>query len=299
MAEDKASTMDINRSEDVVQILPGIPLLSSHQAGWRNIFFAYYRHPACEIPVHYLRQHTLTICSEVGTPAKIECRLDNQFKRYCFGHGDIIFCPSGVSKWMAWKRENSFALLALEAQLIEQVAYESVKAERIELLPQFNLKDALIQQIVRALKADLESGCSAGRLYGESAAVMLAVHLLKTNAVSGQVIREYQGGLPNYKLCQILEYINEYLAQNIGLAELAEVVGISQYHFARQFKQSMGITPHQYLIRQRVERAKRLLLQGELSIADVAFQCGFANQGHLSHHFKRLLNTTPKAFRKQ
>jgi len=299
MAEDKASTMDINRSEDVVQILPGIPLLSSHQAGWRNIFFAYYRHPACEIPVHYLRQHTLTICSEVGTPAKIECRLDNQFKRYCFGHGDIIFCPSGVSKWMAWKRENSFALLALEAQLIEQVAYESVKAERIELLPQFNLKDALIQQIVRALKADLESGCSAGRLYGESAAVMLAVHLLKTNAVSGQVIREYQGGLPNYKLCQILEYINEYLAQNIGLAELAEVVGISQYHFARQFKQSMGITPHQYLIRQRVERAKRLLLQSELSIADVAFQCGFANQGHLSHHFKRLLNTTPKTFRKQ
>lgn len=67
-------------------------------------------------------------------------------------------------------------------------------------------------------------------------------------------------------------------------------------HFARLFKQSVAVTPHQYLIRQRVERAKRLLQQGNLSIADVALQCGFANQGHLSYHFKRLLNATPKAF---
>lgn len=278
------------------KIVPVAPIVSSHQAGWNNIFLAYYQQPAYEIPKHYLNQHTFTICSELGSPSLIECCLDNQLKRYYFQGGDIIFCPADVGKSLAWEQRNSCILLALEPRLVEQVAYESMNAEHIEFTPQFKLIDPLIQHLAYALKSELESGCLSGRLYGESAAVMLAVHLLKINSPSRQPIQEYKGGLPMHKLVQVIEYIDEYLDQNIGLSELAQVVNMSQYHFARLFKQAVGITPHQYLIRQRVERAKRLLRQRDLSIADVALRCGFANQGHLGYHFKRLLNATPKAF---
>jgi AraC family transcriptional regulator len=278
------------------KIVPVAPLVSSSQAEWNNIFFAYYQQPACEIPKHLLNEHTLTICSELSAPSLLECCLDNRFKRYWFNSGDIIFCPAGISKSLAWEQKNSCILLALEPRLVELVAYESIHADQIEFLPQFKIIDPLILQIAHALKSELESGCPSGHLYEESAAAMLAIHMLKINSSVRQLVQEYKGGLPKHKLSQIIEYIDEYLAQNIGLSELAEVVGMSQYHFARLFKQSMGITPYQYLIRQRVERAKQLLLQKKLNVADVALECGFANQGHLSYHFKRLLNITPKAF---
>jgi AraC family transcriptional regulator len=292
-----SSSVGIAQMKNVAdKIVPVAPLVSSHQAEWNNIFLAYYQQPAYEIPKHYLNQHTFTICSELGSPSLIECCLDNQLKRYYFQGGDIIFCPADVGKSLAWEQRNSCILLALEPRLVEQVAYESINAEHIEFVPQFKIIDPLIQHLAYALKAELESGCLSGRLYGESAAAMLAVHLLKINSPLKQPIQEYRGGLPMHKLAQVIEYIDEYLAQNIGLSELAQVVNMSQYHFARLFKQSVGISPHQYLIRQRVERAKQLLRQRDLSIADVAVQCGFANQGHLGYHFKRLLNTTPKVF---
>jgi AraC family transcriptional regulator len=80
------------------------------------------------------------------------------------------------------------------------------------------------------------------------------------------------------------------------LAELAAIVRLSQYHFAHLFKQSTGISPHQYLIRWRIERAKQLLAMGNLSIAAIAQTVGFASQGHFTYHFKRLVGVTPRVF---
>jgi hypothetical protein len=90
MAAKQNSTTGMVRTEDVAKILPVAPLISSDQAGWNNIFLAYYQQPACEIPKHYLSQHTLTICGELSTPALIECCLDDRLKRYWFDSGDKV-----------------------------------------------------------------------------------------------------------------------------------------------------------------------------------------------------------------
>jgi AraC family transcriptional regulator len=281
------------------KIVPVAPVLSSDRAEWQNLFLAFYQLPACEIPIHFLNEHTLTIASEYSAPSSVECLLDNQIKRYWLNRGDMIFCPAGIGKSLVWKQKSSCILLSLTPQLIEQVAHETCNTTHIEFLPQFSIADPLIFQIAQALKVELESGCPSGRLYGESAAMMLAMHLLKMNASVDQKTQDYTGGLPQPKLAQVIEYIDASLAHNIGLSDLAEVVGMSQYHFTRQFKRSMGITPHQYLLKQRIERAKLLLLQNKLNIAEIALECGFANQGHLNYHFKRLLNITPKTFTKR
>lgn len=101
--------------------------------------------------------------------------------------------------------------------------------------------------------------------------------------------------MPKYKLRQVIDYINDHLDQDLGLAKLAELVQMSPHYFARLFKQSTGFAPHQYVIRCRVERAKQLLIQGKLTIAQVAYAVGFAHQSHLNRHFKRWLGVTPKA----
>ncbi len=94
MTKDQAFTTAPVGLKGNAKILPVAPLISSQQTGWNNIFLAYYRQPACEIPKHLFTQHTLTICDDLGTPSEIECRLDGQFKRFWFNSGDIIFCPA-------------------------------------------------------------------------------------------------------------------------------------------------------------------------------------------------------------
>lgn len=122
----------------------------------------------------------------------------------------------------------------------------------------------------------------------------LAVHLHKHYSNNHKPLKKWNGGLSKYKLSQVIDYIHDYLEQDLSLADLAALVQMSPHHFARLFKQSTGFTPHQYVIRCRVERAKQLIIQGELTIAQVAYTVGFAHQSHLNRHFKRWLGVTPK-----
>lgn len=104
-------------------------------------------------------------------------------------------------------------------------------------------------------------------------------------------------GLPPHKLQKVLDYIRSNLSQELSLEQLANQIGLTPFYFARLFKQSTGNSVHQYVIHQRVERAKQLLKQSELAIADVAIECGFANPSHLALHFKRIVGVSPKQFR--
>ena len=113
--------------------------------------------------------------------------------------------------------------------------------------------------------------------------------------------REFReaGGLSERALKSATDYINDNLASELTLAEIAGVANLSPHHFARMFKQSTGMPPHRYLIGQRLECAKGLLARTELSISEVAQACGFSHQGHLARHFRNVLGTTPGEFRRQ
>ncbi len=108
----------------------------------------------------------------------------------------------------------------------------------------------------------------------------------------------YLGGLSPTQLKLVTNYINDRLEQELSLDELAAIAQLSTYHFCRSFKRSTGFTPHQYVIRQRVERAKLLLRERKIGIAQVAISCGFTHQSHLNRHFKRSTGMTPKKFSK-
>ena len=160
------------------------------------------------------------------------------------------------------------------------------------------IEDPLIQQIGLALKSELQSNKSGGQLYAETMANALAVHLLRNYSTQGDRSIPCKGGLSQHKLRLVIDYINDYLERDLSLDELAAIAQLSPYHFSRAFKQSTGISPHRYVIKQRIERAKQLLLQGKMSLADVAIACGFSHQSHLNRHFKRLTGVTPKTLLK-
>jgi AraC-like DNA-binding protein len=105
------------------------------------------------------------------------------------------------------------------------------------------------------------------------------------------------GGLSAGAIRRVQEYMKAHLGEGIDLAMLAGVAGLSVHHFARQFKHSIGVTPHHYLTRKRVERAQEMLAQTPLSLSEIAYATGFADQSHLARHFRYMLGTTPSAFR--
>jgi transcriptional regulator of acetoin/glycerol metabolism/AraC-like DNA-binding protein len=106
------------------------------------------------------------------------------------------------------------------------------------------------------------------------------------------------GGLTVGALRRVREYVQLHLDESIGLSTLAAVAGLSMHHFAREFKQSAGVTPHHYLIQRRIERAQQMLVQTELALAEIAYAVGFSDQGHLARHFRGLVGTTPRDFRR-
>ncbi len=174
---------------------------------------------------------------------------------------------------------------------------ESVNPDRVELSLILKGADPLIYQIGQALKADLEIDGIGRRFYADSLTTALAAHLLLHYSTRKHKLRSYDDGLPKVMLKQAIEYIDAHLGENLSLKAMADTLHISQYHFCRLFKQSTGMSPHRYLMQQRIERAKQLLKQPELTVTHIAYKCGFANQSHFARYFRRYTGVSPTQFR--
>ena len=107
----------------------------------------------------------------------------------------------------------------------------------------------------------------------------------------------FTGGLSARKLRKVTDFIAANYDHEIKLAELAQVAGMSSFHFAREFKKTTGITPHQYLIKYRIERAKSLLARDDLPLTEVGLRSGFSHQSHFTRLFRRITGTTPHSYR--
>ena len=167
----------------------------------------------------------------------------------------------------------------------------------MELLPQFALCDPLIYSVVLALQQELSNPGFSGQLYLDSLLTTLYTHLLWHYSTT-QFITSKNRSLTPIQLQQAIAYIRAHLERDLSLDEIARVINISPSYFANLFKDATGIPPYQYVIQQRVEKAKSLLLKTDLTIADIALQVGFCNQSHLTRRFKRLTGETPKKFRR-
>jgi len=148
------------------------------------------------------------------------------------------------------------------------------------------------------LKAEMESNYPSGRLYTDSLGVSVASRLVSTHSSVAQHSVAQSGGLGGRRLKQTLAYIEDHLSEDLSLAHIASVSGVSASHFKTLFRQSAGVPLHQYVVQRRVERAKDLLMQDKLSIAEIALATGFSHQSHLARHMRRSVGLSPRAMKR-
>lgn len=276
-------------------------MLSS--VGWGDLQLELYQQPEFEIAEH---QHTMHVIAYGMTEPHAEALpshpsgerwLDGKWGKERRHPGDIAMIPAGVPHRCNWTTSVQFMVLALEPALLQRVGQDWVNPDRIELMPRFMTdSDALIQGILLALKQEVESGGIGGPVLVDSLKTALAVHLLRHYcATVPQCTREVDGLSPS-RLRLVTTYIHENLHQTMALDDLAAIAQLSPYHFLRLFKQRLGVTPHQYILQCRVDRAAWLLRHSQTSLAEIATTVGFCDQSHLTRCFKRRLGVTPKQF---
>jgi AraC family transcriptional regulator len=279
-------------------------VLSSRHLNWNGILVeqSQYSPSPDEAKSPALSDHRLIL--PLGPPAPLIQKRDNRLHEAILQKGDSIFVPAGYSgSWRCPTREinrpkKQQLHIWLKPELLKQAAEASeIDIDRLNLVNSFGQQDIQLHHIAMLLLAELQSGSIMGQLYIDSLTQVLVIHLLRHYSTFTQPITFENRSLTHTRLQQAIEYIHAHLDRELSLAEVAGVVNISPTYFANLFKRATGISPHQYVLQQRVERAKFLLLKTDLAIADVALQVGFSNQSHLTRHFKRLNGVTPKQVR--
>lgn len=288
--------VELIRGKNTIPPFPAPSNLSSRHVGWHGIAMESFNDvPACSIPEHEHPIHMLNL--HKSGRAKCEWTTEGRTRRAEHGPGSLYLLPTGTRDRFTRSAPTSHLTLVMTPYFLSRALEETAHLADVELVPNWSLLDPHISSLMLTLSSDLKDGSPAGPLYGESLGVALAHYLIRRHSV--RAIRQgvYKGGMPTLRLNRVLDFMRQNYAKETRLWELAQLAGMSPHYFCDLFKKSTGLTPHQYLVRCRIDQAKILLRGREFGISQIAKATGFADQSHFSKVFRRIVGVTPTQFR--
>jgi AraC family transcriptional regulator len=273
-------------------------LVSSRPFAWSGIVVEVFRAREVDVAAEY-SEHVVSV--QLRGPINLYQRRSGRGIQRTMHPGDVIITPAGDPKVLRHQEEVEVVKLRVAPSFISRIVEEMQprQASKIELLDNFGTRDLDIEGIARRLLAELKAAGFASRMYVESLANQLAIHLLRCYSSAKKLPEDLPTRLPRYKLQRATDFINDNLREDLTLERISEALSMSPYHFAHLFKQSMGLAPHRYIIERRMERAKSLLRETELSIKQIGHQVGYSQQSHFSVVFHRFTGQTPHRYRSE
>jgi AraC family transcriptional regulator len=242
------------------------------------------RYPGKVMPDHRL---IFYLTPEVPT----DCACEGVAQRRIQAPYDFDIVPAGASGFWEDHAPCDMISVRLAPRLVASTAEAlALAGGNADLAPRLGARDPMVEHVVRALMAEICAPAPAGRIYADSLATALTTRLLQNFATVSVTGRQT---LSKPQVRRIVEFVEENLDGELTLDQLAEVAGMSIPHLTTLFRRTMGQSAHAYVMERRVQRARALLLDRRMTIAQVALETGFAHQSHLARWMRRLLGVTP------
>jgi AraC family transcriptional regulator len=215
-------------------------------------------------------------------------------EKFDYTAGDLAVCERHVGEWVGIMNVPHLQLGISDAALM---ASSDGAYGEVTLSPSFKFANPRLSALVAAAHAEMVAGFPSGRLFLDSIEQAMAIALVKDHAVRHRPIKIYRGGLGAARLRRVKELVDDKMEDDLSLDEMAESVGLSTAHFARMFRKSTGESPHQFVLRQKIERAKTMLQAPDARVLDVAVACGFKTQQHFAQVFREACKVSPTEYR--
>src|SRR5579863_2427465 len=244
-------------------------------------------------PRHWVR-HDQAFAMMLGTGSIEWGSKRSSLETFDYTAGDLALCDRHVGEWVGLMNVAHLQIGVSDAALM---ACSDGAYGEVELRASRKFADPRLSAMVAAVHAEMDAGFPSGRLFVDSLEQAMAVTLVNGHAVRHRPVQIYRGGLGSARLRRIKELVHARMEDDLSLEDMAQSVGLSTAHFARMFRKSTGETPHQFVLRQRLERAKALLCTPDARVLDVAVACGFKTQQHFAQVFRDVCGVSPTGYR--
>lgn len=206
------------------------------------------------------------------------------------GLESVCIGPAGADYNVEFLGPVSGVILEVNTECLAMIQAQSGFYNR-QLLPKMNGQDAGLSRLTALLEAEVCAGHPNGALLWSSVVDALLRHLVE--CCLGEATPVPYGTLSTEALKRLNKYVAEHMAESFDLADMATIAGCEKFRFARAFARCVGVTPHRFVVRRRIERARTLIAAGGHTLAEIAAMTGFSDQSHLHHWIKRICGITP------
>ena len=245
----------------------------------------------------YLQVHKENALGMLLRPGSMELGpRRSALKRTTFDAGEMGLCTPFSEQWIGTADMEHVIVSISEAALVG--ACDGAGGS-VELQPRWKMTDARLSSLLAAVNSERVAGFPSGRLFLDSVEQALAAALVNGYAVRHRTVRTYRGGLSPARLRRVKEFVHAKMEDELSLHDLAQSVELSTAHFSEMFRKSTGETPHQFVLRLRVERAQEMLRSAEARVLDVAVACGFKTQQHFARVFRHVCGLSPTDYRRE
>jgi AraC family transcriptional regulator len=289
--------ISVIRNEQIVPLLPGRPLNDSVFSPWSDLILEKHCIGAIDIPEH---EHS-SFCLQMQTsgPSQMEWWSEGKCRKESLGQGSLLLLTPGTRDRVRWSGTSRRVVLSIDESYMLRAAQDLGRKNPLYFQNRWVFEDRQLLPLLSAMQHELETGWEMGALYGDHLGMLLSIALIQKYSRDASIAPLVKGGISKVRLGRVLEYIAANSHLDLRLDDLAKVADMSRFHFARLFRLSMGVTPHRYLMDQRLQQAKALLRLDSRTIAEIATEIGFVNAGHFARAFKRHLGVSPTEWQRQ